>query len=221
MVFVIVPAYNEAKRIAAVVSKLQAQDVVDRVVVVDDGSSDTTAAEAKSAAAVVLRHKLNRGQGAALETGHAYARQNNATFVVHFDGDGQFDVTEIAPALHALKQKNADILLGSRFLGAKTNMPWVKRALFVPFGKLINWFSGGVQLTDAHNGFRILSKKAFHTLYIRQDRMAHATEIPAQIKALRLSYMEYPVSVEYHEFGQGVRSGFRVLSDLFLGTFIK
>jgi glycosyltransferase involved in cell wall biosynthesis len=131
MILAIVPAYNEADHIGSVVSDLQ--EVVDEVVVVNDCSVDDTVAIALEAGATVLSHNINRGAGAALETGHAYARAIGASYVVHFDGDGQFTATEIPLALAALKRANADVLFGSRFLhGNGKDLPWSKRYIIHP-----------------------------------------------------------------------------------------
>lgn len=219
MFIAIVPAYNESKRIAHVVSKLTTH--VDEVVVVDDCSSDNTATLAKNAGATVLRHQINRGQGAALETGHSYARDNNATYVLHFDGDGQFDVDDIGPALEVLKNKDVDIVLGSRFLGKSEGLPWTKKHIIWPIGRLFDRSIGAVALSDSHNGFRILTKQALDVIRITQDRMAHASEIPKLIKKHRLSFEEVPVSVRYYEYGQRATDGIQVIRDLLLGSFLK
>lgn len=212
MIFALVPAFNEEKKIAAVVRSLLAQ--VNEVVVIDDGSNDATAQEAALAGATVLVHTLNRGQGAALETGHEYAREQQAEVVVHFDADGQFDPSDVGRGLVALQETGADIVLGSRFLEKTSELPWLKRHLVLPFGRLVDRFFGGVRLTDAHNGFRVLNKRALSVLCLTQDRMAHATEIPQLIARHQLSYSELPITVSYHEFGQGPFSGLKILRDL-------
>lgn len=219
MIVAIVPAYNEAESVGSVVKAVL--PYVDKVIVVDDASSDKTASVAEKAGAVVLRHKLNRGQGAALETGHAYARAYAAELVVHFDADGQFLASEIPLAIEALKKQNVDILLGSRFLKNTSNIPWVKRTILLPFARFVDRRVTGLTLTDSHNGFRVLNKRALDELRITQDRMAHATEIPALIKKHNLSYMEFPVTVRYAEYGQGARGGLRILKDLFTGMFLR
>ncbi len=219
MFIAIVPAYNEEAYIGSVVRSLF--DHVDEVVVVDDASSDSTFERATSAGATVLKHTINRGQGASLETGHAYARGVGADYVLHFDGDGQFDVQDILPALNHLKKSNADILFGSRFLDNRSNIPWLKRKVILPLGRLVNRFFGAPRLSDAHNGFRLLSKKALSHIQITHDDMAHASEIPILAKRANLSIVEYPVKVVYREFGQSSLGGFRILKDLFLGKFIK
>lgn len=219
MFLAIVPAYNEAERVGSVVRSLLA--FVDDVVVVDDGSIDGTADVAKDAGAIVLSHKINRGQGAALETGHAYARSAGAAHVLHFDADGQFSVEDIPSALSALQEADADVLFGTRYGEKESNIPWTKRYILGPIGRIVDRIFGSVRLSDAHNGFRILTKKALDDVRIRQSGMAHASEIPALVKKHNLSYIEVPVSVTYHEYGQGIRGGITVVKDLFFGVFSK
>lgn len=219
MFIAIVPAFNEEKNIAAVVSQLLT--VVDQVIVVDDCSSDQTQLRATQAGAVVLRHALNRGQGAALETGHVYARKHKADYIIHFDGDDQFDVADVLPALHALQKNNADVLFGSRFLDERSHLPFSKKYIILPLGRLLldRWFFG-IRLSDAHIGFRILNKKALDLIQITQDRMAHATQIPALVRQHQLSYIEFPVKVTYHEYGQGIKAIPKIMYDLFIGRFL-
>src|SRR3989344_3410479 len=137
MLFVIVPAYNEEKQIGRVVRGLF-EHKLENVVVVDDGSDDSTAEEAKLAGATVLTHEVNRGQGAALQTGNEYALAGGASAVVHFDADGQFNPADIAEALVVMKDRNAEVLLGSRFLDNRSQMPWTKKYIVLPIARLIN-----------------------------------------------------------------------------------
>ncbi len=221
MFLAIVPAYNESRRIGSVVRSLF--DHVDKVVVVDDYSKDTTADVANNAGAIVLKHTINLGQGASLETGHAYARRMNADYVLHFDGDGQFDVSDIEPALEKLKKEKLDVVLGSRFLGDRKNIsiPWTKRYIISPLGRIVDWFFSGLKLSDAHNGFRLLNRHALGKIKITQNRMAHASEIIYLIKKYDLKFIEFPVKVTYHEYGQRASSGFCIVRDLLLGRFLK
>ncbi len=219
MLVAIVPAYNEESNIGSVVQSLFSH--VDSIVVVDDNSKDNTNKNANEAGAIVLQHKINRGQGAALQTGHDYALKNNADYVLHFDGDGQFDVSDIKPALEELKKTRADILFGSRFLDNRTKIPWFKKNILFPPARLFNKIFGGINLTDIHNGFRILNRKALEKIKIEQDRMAHATEIPAKAKKLGLKYIEFPVKVTYHRYGGGLMHGLGVVRDLVFGKFLQ
>ncbi len=219
MFLAIVPAFNEEKNIGSVVKGLF--NHIDRVVVVDDGSSDSTSTAASEAGAVVLRHEINRGQGAALETGRQYALKNNADYVLHFDADGQFEVSDISPALEALQKSGADILFGSRFLGRDADLPFFKRFFIFPIAKLFNMLFVGRGFSDAHNGFRILNRRALEKIKIEHDRMAHASEIPFKAKKAGLKCIEFSVKVVYREYGQGILGGVKIIRDLLLGKFTK
>lgn len=219
MIIALVPAYNEEDSIETVVTELLL--VVDRVVVIDDASVDATGDIAEHSGAIVLHHKLNRGQGAALETGHAYARSIDADLVLHFDADRQFLAEEVPGAIAAFRKEKADILLGSRFLEKHSSVPFMKRHAVLPLGRLFDRMLTGLKLSDSHNGFRILNKKALSAIRLTQDRMAHASEIPALIKKHDLKYIEFPVTVRYVEYGQGARGGLHIIKDTLTGMFLR
>ncbi|MEK7625015.1 MAG: glycosyltransferase family 2 protein [Patescibacteria group bacterium] len=220
MAIVIIPAYNEEKIIGRVIRGLFEQGLKD-IIVVDDGSADGTAAEAAATGVIVLRHEINRGQGAALETGDAKARLMQADMVVHFDGDDQFNPADIRRGIEVMNEKKVDVVLGSRFLDSRSHLPWPKRKIILPISRWVNFVFTGCLLTDAHNGFRILSKNALEKVRITHDRMAHNTEVIRQIRKLGLSYLEFPVEVRYHTYGQGVVGGVAIVRDLLVGLFTK
>lgn len=218
MIMAIVGAFNEEKTIGSVVRDLFRH--VEEVVVIDDGSRDHTAERAREAGATVLIHMLNRGQGAALETGHAYARSLRPEFVIHFDADGQFDVTDIPIGLQRVQEMGVDVLFGSRFLDKRSEIPFFKRWIILPVARRLNlWFSS-IYLSDAHNGFRILNNRALQKIHLSQDGMAHATEILTLVRIHALRYSEFGVKVTYREYGQGIGGGIRVLRDLLIGRFL-
>lgn len=219
MFVAIVPAFNEEKHIEKVITELLSH--VDEVVVVDDCSSDRTVAIAESLGATVLSHTINRGQGAALQTGHEYAVSRHADYVLHYDGDGQFSVEDVVRAKQLMERGQVDIIFGSRFLGNSSHIPWTKRWVLFPIGRIINYIFAHITLTDVHNGFRVLNKRALQHIVITQDGMAHATEILSLTVRARLRYTEIPIHVYYHEYGQGFRGGIRIVKDLFLGIFMK
>ena len=219
MILAVVPAYNEEKKIGRVVRDLFQHGF--KVIVIDDGSVDCTSKEAAASGAVVLKHKINRGQGAALQTGNDYALAQGAETVVHFDADGQFNPADIAPAVKLLQDQQLDVVLGSRFLDRRSQLPWLKRYVILPVGRLVNFLLTGVWLTDAHNGFRILSRQALDKIKITPDGMAHNTEILAQLKKQNLKFAETPVEVKYFEYGQGIRGGFKILVEWVVGLLIK
>ena len=220
MTFVIVPAFNEQNKIGRVVRDLF-EHGYDKVVVVDDGSRDNTSTEAEMAGAIVLQNVINRGQGAALQTGNDYALANGAEVVVHFDADGQFNPKDIAGALSKIENDGFEVVLGSRFLDGRSKIPFFKKFFILPVSRIINNFFTGLKLTDVHNGFRVMRRVAVEKIKITQDGMAHNSQIPKLIKQYNLHYCEHPVEVVYHESGQGVSGGFKILYDLLLEKFSK
>lgn len=220
MIYIVVPAYNEQKKIGRVIRDLF-QHGYKNVVVIDDGSSDDTYVEAKKTGVQILRHEVNRGQGASLQTGNEFALKQGADIIVHFDADGQMSVEDIGHAVEKMQRENIDIILGSRFLGKTTGIPWTKKNIILPLARLFNNFFSGLKLTDAHNGFRILSRHAAEKIMITQEGMAHNSEITAQIKKLNLKYAEYPVKIVYNEYGQGVGGGIKIIRDLLINKLIK
>jgi glycosyltransferase involved in cell wall biosynthesis len=154
----IIPAFNEEKRIGATLLALKSY--VQEMVVIDDGSLDGTVQVALDSGAHVLKHLVNRGQGASLQTGTEYAlRVLEADAIVHFDADGQMDPSEIPTLLAPIASGEVDIVIGSRFLGEAVNIPPMRKF----FLKLATWFTAvisGIPVTDTHNGFRVLSRKA-------------------------------------------------------------
>ena len=213
MNLIVIPAYNEENKIGRVVRGLFEQGYKN-ILVVDDSSTDNTCDMAREAGAKVLSHKINRGQGASLETGNIYAKQCGYDVVIHFDGDDQMNPTDIQLALNKINNNEADVVLGSRFLDNRSTIPFFKKYFILPISRWINFVFTGVKLTDVHNGFRVLNKKALDKIKITQDKMAHNTEIVKQIKQNDLKFIEIPVEVKYHEFGQGVLGGFKIIWDL-------
>lgn len=215
MIFVVMPAFNEEAKIGRVIRGLF-EHGYRNVVVVDDGSADATAQQAQLAGAIVLRHRINRGQGAALQTGNEYALEAGAKVIVHFDADGQFNPKDIAGAIAIMNRENLDIVLGSRFLDKRSNIPFFKNFFILPISRRINNFLTGLKLSDVHNGFRILNRYAAQKIKITQDGMAHNSQIPQLIKEHQLIYKEHPVEVFYQESGQGIAGGIRILYDLLI-----
>ena len=218
----VIPAYNEEKRVALAVA--DALSACDAVVVVDDCSADRTGQAAYTAGAYVLRHVINRGQGAAIQTATDFAVRNlGADIVVHFDADGQMTATDIPHMIAPIISDEADVVLGSRFLGKEVeNMPTSRRVTHVG-ARLFTLLMSGMRLTDTHNGFRALSKDAAKKLRISLDRMAHASEILDLIAARRLRMVERPVTIRYTEdtleksfkiHGGSLARALRVVKDL-------
>lgn len=220
--FVVVPAYNEGASIEAVVGELV--EVYPNVVVVDDGSRDDTFNLAHRQAPYVLRHAINRGQGAALQTGIEFALRRGARYIVTFDADGQHQVSDIRRLLEPIAHGECDVSLGSRFLGEAIDLPGTRRIL-LRLGVLFTWLVNGVRLSDVHNGLRAFSRKAAERIHIRLDGMAHASELIDQICNSDLVYREVPVTVRYTEYskmkGQSSRGAMRIAFHYLLGRVMR
>jgi polyprenyl-phospho-N-acetylgalactosaminyl synthase len=220
--WVVIPAFNEEPVIGKVVTAVRA--LGHNVVVVDDCSGDDTGAQARAAGATVLRHPINLGQGAALQTGIRYALRRGAGSIVTFDADGQHRPEDISVLLDTQVKTGADVVLGSRFLGHAENIPRLRRML-LQLAIVYTHLTSGVKLTDAHNGLRLLTRRAAERIRIRQDRMAHASEIIDQIGALGLTVVEAPVTIVYTEYslrkGQKLGNAFNILGELFVARLNK
>lgn len=210
---VIIPAFREEAAIVSVVADVRRAGF--DALVVDDGSPDATAQRAREAGAAVVRHPVNRGQGAALRTGIAFAQRQAYEAVVFFDADGQMVASEIPHVLEPLIADQADVVLGSRFLGTTINMPW-RKWLTLKAGLAFTWLTSGLRLTDVHNGFQAWRLSALVPIPLVQDRQAYASELLYAIATHRLRYLEVPVTVIYHRYGQSVLTSVRIIRDLML-----
>ncbi|HWL05726.1 MAG TPA: glycosyltransferase family 2 protein [Xanthobacteraceae bacterium] len=215
-IWVVIPAFNEGQVIADVVAGVVREGY--RVVLVDDGSADATGDFAAAAGADVVRHPINLGQGAGLQTGIAYALARGADAIVTFDADGQHRASEIALLIETLARENADFVLGSRFKGAAVNLP-PRRRLLLKAATLFTRVTTGLDVSDAHNGFRALSRRGAQAITLRQNRMAHASEILHEIARSGLRYVEAPVTIEYSAYslakGQKISDSIVIMVDLF------
>ena len=220
-VLVIVPVYNESVSVLTdTVNGLAAAGY--RVVVVDDGSVLPVPRRIFSTESTTLiRHPVNLGQGAALQTGMEYARRHVCEYIIHFDGDGQHAVHSIELLLELLIDGKADIVFGSRFLTAQSTQlvpigrRWVLRA-----GRIFNGLTTGVWMSDAHIGLRALNRRAFTLIDLKENRMAYATELLWQLKQHRLRWTEVSVPVTYTAYsrqkGQSAWDAFKIAGDILL-----
>lgn len=219
----IVPAYNEAGRVADVVRALARH--ADFVIVVDDGSSDRTAEAALEAGAVVLVHAVNRGQGAALKTGTEAALRHGADIIVHIDADGQHDPEALPKLVAPIMAGETDVVFGSRFLGAAADGMPFSRKLLLRAARVFSAFALGLpeRMTDPQSGLRALSATAARQVDFHQDRMAHCSEILRLVTHSPLRWTEVPITVRYtrQTLAKGQKAGdaFGIVWQLFLGGF--
>lgn len=220
-VWVVIPAYNEARVLGDVLDELRGYDPSYNIVVVDDGSSDGTADVAKHAGVRVVIHPVNLGQGAALATGIEYALQKGAGVVVTFDADGQMRPEDIGLLVKQVVDSGIDVALGSRFLTSPPEgMPATKR-IGLKLATVLTQLTTGLNITDTHNGIRAFKADAVRRIAITQNRMAHASEILSEIARNHLRYREVPVTIRYTKYsrakGQSLLNAINILFELFSG----
>jgi glycosyltransferase involved in cell wall biosynthesis len=200
-VCVIVPVFNEATTVGDVIAALRAEFT--SVVCIDDGSTDGSDAIARSAGATVLRHAVNTGQGAALQTGFDHVlRHTDATYAVTFDADGQHLVSDAVRMIEAARTSGVDVVLASRFTGTSTQMPAARRAVLKAGLTFTRWTSK-LEITDTHNGLRVLNRTALSRIRLTMPRMAYASELLSAIVPNGLAYLEVPTTVIYTEYSRG------------------
>lgn len=215
-VCVIIPVFNEAEVIADVVKAVRAKYPV--VVCVDDGSSDGTRAEILRSGAWLVPHPVNLGQGAALQTGIDMALQlPDVRYFLTFDADGQHDINDAEALIAPLRQGNAAIAFGSRFLDSRSNIGRAKRAVLW-LAVHYTTASSGLRLTDTHNGFRAFTREVAQALDIQMNGMAHASEIISLVAGKKFAYTEAPVHIRYTDYsrskGQPLMNAVNIIFDL-------
>lgn len=216
--YITIPLYNDSKMILKVIKSLKDKGY-NNIVVVDDGSKDNGyEVVKKNTDVIVVKHIINRGQGAALQTGMEIAIEKGAKYIVHFDSDGQHDVKDLDRMLETLIEGKYDIVLGSRFL-QKNDIPLSKR-ITLKLGIVFTYILSRIWLTDVHNGIRVMTAETAKKLNIQHDRMEHASEILDKIKILDLKYTEVPVTIHYTEYsmskGQSIFNSINIAIKLIL-----
>ncbi|CAD5138682.1 glycosyltransferase family 2 protein [Microbacterium sp. NRRL B-14842] len=214
--WIVIPLYNEASVIGSVITQLRQEFA--HVICVDDGSSDASARIATEAGAMLVQHPVNLGQGAALQTGITYALSHSeCEYIVTFDADGQHRIEDALGMLELARAEDLAIVFGSRFLDDRTNPGWIKKVML----KTAVWVTNlttSLKLTDAHNGLRVIRRDAAEQIDLKQDRMAHATEIVLELGRTGLPWREYPVELLYTDYskakGQSVLNSVNILVDL-------
>lgn len=190
-----IPCYNEEKFIGEVVRK--AEKYVDLVIVVDDGSHDHTAQAAKAAGASVVRNEVNKGAGAATKSCFEAAEVNHADILITLDGDNQHAPEEITRFIAPIFSGEADLVIGSRFLGYNSNMPRYRK-----FGiKVITWlFNIGskVKISDAQSCFRAHSARLLDAIDITESGFGFSVEVLIKAREKGFCIKEVPISCLYH-----------------------
>ena len=208
-----IPAYNEERFIGSIV--IQAFQFSPSVVVIDDGSSDKTAYIAEQAGAIVLRHLQNKGKSGALNTALTWARRNGTQVLVFIDGDGQHKPEEVMQVALPVLDGEADIVIGSRFMDIKSDIPAYRKVGQHALTLTTN-LTSGVFVTDSQSGFRALSRKAIELLHFNGTGLSVESEMQFLAKEHALTVREVPISVSYHEKAKRnpVSHGMQILTNI-------
>ncbi|HEU0065068.1 MAG TPA: glycosyltransferase family 2 protein [Flavisolibacter sp.] len=221
--YIIVPVYNESAEIL----NLLLHDLIKmpfETIVIDDGSSIPVKTIIKLPVTIIT-HRINLGQGAAIQTGLSYARIKNADYVITIDADGQHMSSEIPLILQPLMNNETDVVFGSRFLEGSYHNASARKRIAFRIASWVNKVFIHMPITDTHNGFRGFNKTAISKINLTENRMAHATELLVQVKKSGLRFKEVPVSVRYTEYsrkkGQKGVDSIRIFLDLLLYKFFE
>lgn len=221
MIIAVIPAYNEATRIAGVVH--DARRYVDQVIVVDDGSSDGTDRVAAGAGARVIRHVENCGAGAATMTGIEAARSLGARIVVTLDADEQHDPRDIPAMIEPLMSDLVDVVFANRF-GRKNNIPFIRR-LFNMVGNVVTLLATGKWVRDSQCGYKAFGPTALKEVDVKMSGFEFCTEIVREAAQHRWRIAEVPVKVLYSAYtlakGQSFANGMRTAFKILLRSFLR
>ena len=199
-IYVVVPAFNEEGIIQDVIREIRDAKYAN-IIVIDDGSGDNTQKRAQSEGVIALRHKINRGYGAAVKTGIEAAKLLGADIVVTVDGDGQHDPKNIENLVKPILKEDFDVVLGTRLKNPE-GMPLYKKVQNW-IANIITWYLFGLWVTDSQSGFRAYSKNAMEKINTRYDRYEYASEVIREIYIYKLKFAEIPIQVRYTEYSMG------------------
>ena len=190
-----IPAYNEEKNIAVIITKLK--KITDKIIVCDDGSSDFTAKISEELGAIVIKHEKNLGYGAAIRSIFLKAKESECDVLVTFDADGQHKIEDINKVVKPIVDDESDIVIGSRFLDeSEKDVPNYRKVGIKIITRITN-ASIKKQLTDSQSGFRAYSKKVLSELNPSELGMGISTEILIKASSRKFRISEVPITISY------------------------
>jgi len=210
-ILIILPAYNEAKVIENVLLDIQKQGY-SNICLVDDGSTDNTSEIARKFGVKILTHPINRGAGAAVQTGISYARNEGFQYVILIDSDGQHLPEDIEKLFNKMQETNADIIIGNRFINDDNDVP-KRRITYNQIANVFTNFFCKNNYKDTQSGFRLLNRNAIEKLNLKNRGFGFCSEMIIESEKLNLRVEETPIRVLYTEYsmnkGQNLREGVR------------
>jgi glycosyltransferase involved in cell wall biosynthesis len=206
---IVIPAYNEGSVIHSVIERVHDNGYAN-VIVINDGSKDNTLKEARRAGATVVSHPINRGAGAAAQTGLQYARKHNIQYLVQIDADGQHYPEDIDKMASNMMEQQSDIVIGSRWIERSEGVPGTR----IAYNQLSNIFTNFFcknKYTDSQSGMRLLNRKAIEKINLHLDGFGYCSEMLVHAEAEGLIISEVPIRVAYTEYsmskGQDLQMG--------------
>lgn len=218
---VIIPAYNEERKIGRVIEGIRREIPGVEILVIDDGSVDETALVASQHRGMVIRHPINRGLGGAIGTGLAFAKKFGYEAAVTFDADEQHDPKDLQPVFEILAQRKADVVIGNR-MNRKNKLP-TDRLIINLLANGLTFLLFGIPTHDSQSGFRGFNQRAIKFINLKTDKMEVSSEIFGEIQRLKLGVIEYPITVRYTHYsrskGQKNSNAWSILKNLVLRLF--
>ena len=207
---VVIPVFNEEKNIVNVIEKVK--EYTSNIIVVDDGSEDNTAKKAKDTGAIVLKHIINMGKGAAARTGCDYAYQVGFEQIILLDGDNQHDPGEIPQFVEQLK--TVDIVFGSRKFNK--SMPLILRL----GNQSINWITKmlyHIDIKDTQGGYRAFNNRIYKKIRWRASDYSMESEMIANAGKNKLKYSQVPIKTIYCDKYKGttIIDGIKIVINMF------
>jgi glycosyltransferase involved in cell wall biosynthesis len=197
---IIIPVYNEEEVIKEVIVDVLSK--FKNVICIDDGSTDNSISKIAETKATLIKHPLNLGQGAAIQTGLDYAlKKDKIQYFITYDADGQHNLHDVETMLKIIKKDDLDIVLGSRFLGKAENIPNFKK-IILKLAVIFTNRTSGLKLTDTHNGLRVFNRKVAESLNITMPDFSHASEVLERIAQKKFTYKEVPITIVYTEYSR-------------------
>ncbi|MFH1824895.1 MAG: glycosyltransferase family 2 protein [Candidatus Firestonebacteria bacterium] len=204
-ILAIIPAFKEEKNIAVVISKLIKTGY--DVIVVDDGSPDKTKEIALKEGAIVIKHCINMGYGVSLQTGYIYANEKGYDYVIQLDADGQHDPKDTTSILAPILNNEADLVIGSRFLGNSYKVPFTRK-MGIKFFDFIMFLCTGNKFTDCTSGYQAMNSKVVK-LFCTESFPPDFPDADVLILLYRLGFhmKEVPTSMKSSVEGKSMHSG--------------
>ncbi|MDF1695714.1 MAG: glycosyltransferase family 2 protein [Saprospiraceae bacterium] len=222
-ILIILPAYNEAQVIEKVLLDIQ-REGYSNICVIDDGSSDNTSEIVQKFDINLLTHPINRGAGAAVQTGITFARNNDFQYAILIDSDGQHLPADIENLFNKMQETNADIVIGNRFYNTENDVPRKR----ITYNKIANAFTNFFckkNYADTQSGFRLLNRRAIEKINLKNDDFGFCSEMIISSEKLNLHIEDTPIRVLYTEYsmnkGQNLREGVRTARSILWGVLFE